>query len=1410
MSRDSGWIGTLLMLLMGSTLVLACNDSPDDPQVDIPDAPQEPLRIELLSPVMVNVDVYQLRFEVSGAEGPLRVAVALNDDANQEIEGAGPMFETDLTLVPRENELTIDVEHEDGRRQQLQTTLYFRANEALIAHFSMDGSMEVGEPVRFDASESKIPYGVQADYVWNLGDGTQRRGEMLAHSFETPGVYVVELEVRTEDGNSSVRLDNVAINGDEAALIGELEGVARSRDTGEIIEEVEVSIPAIGRMAQVDDNGEWRMSNLPVRGPLGVKVRAEGYLDRLVAIDLSVDHPRADLDVSMLAEQTQESGIIVDHVVEFGNSGARVIVEGDDYVNEAGEVITGDVEVIMTVIDPSTMADMLPGSSRALNYDGSWTNLLFSSAAHIEFFVNGVKAEPAAETRVELRLPLVAGEWHVGDHGARWTLLESLGIWSYEGTGSVVDGSSEQPLVLFDEGDSEHPYLIFDVTQSGWWAAAQEVLELASLELNCVIGAGFLRGDGPESSSADERPCFVVLNTEGWSRNVTTIEGAARHVDVPVKEICGTARARGGLCSSDFCIEIESSLNHSVEMELSCRDAQGELLTYGESRELIIDHAEGRELSNVYVFEGQAGDGVVVRLEHPSLNRGGGTLRLLNRRGQVLAWTSFSEEDAAVGLPLERDDLYLVEVELEHASSVAASVTLLNFSRIDFGEQVTGQTVEDAGGDYYMIEVYSEQNYVNIVHNEVSDLQLGIYNLLGEQTAVPIRGGWPTDIETGAFALPGPGVHLVGIQRNRDSPVSYEFSLIEIHEPVDLAFDGQGRAVVEETFDVHGENRFFRFNAEEGDGLNIDLFRSGEGALEAADQLGIQVYYLGDEEFPSFETRERTSSFDLGFFHQLDAWQFRAEHSGTYIIEIFHHHRSLSGVELGGFRLVVDRVRPFDEIMVGNPEECSEAQTHSLNAAARAAREGAEIVLCEGNFASELPVVIDRDGIRLTGQGRDESIVSFNHHRFGTPTKSAIIANARNLLVEDLTARYELTNVTVERGDALVSDELYRNGGLVADGLVLRNVDLIGSGGDYGVQNALRLYRSSNDVLVSEIYTDGTHQPIDIRKGDRVTVENSEIRYYHRGVSPPGPAAIYGNNLTDVDVWGNSVSGHGATCIQIYGAPSTENYGIRVEGNDCYRGIERVGISVNSGTGSGLGAREVVVKGNRLFSGRGADTTSVLRVVSNSPNTEVTVEGNDINASGGSGIRVQAPFIDVSEGRYNVLIANNVIRESGARWGVVHVDNVTENSVIDFFNNTLEVPEENVYYSEASLTLEPREHGLVANDLPIRVANNIFYLGAAGGAHAGVEFTGQNPMTIEADHNLYFNHGPRYVNVSNRLTSESHDVVGADPLFVGPDLQVESDSPAVDAGSCNYGPLTDVLGVARPQGGVCDIGAYEE
>jgi hypothetical protein len=137
------------------------------------------------------------------------------------------------------------------------------------------------------------------------------------------------------------------------------------------------------------------------------------------------------------------------------------------------------------------------------------------------------------------------------------------------------------------------------------------------------------------------------------------------------------------------------------------------------------------------------------------------------------------------------------------------------------------------------------------------------------------------------------------------------------------------------------------------------------------------------------------------------------------------------------------------------------------------------------------------------------------------------------------------------------------------------------------------------------------------------------------------------------------------------------------------------------------------------------------------------------------------------------------------------------------------------------------------NSINMKVINNTFYrtmyglnfqyAGAVGARSVEIKnniIVGQNNddygiiigdarITVDSNYNLLWNNTTNYYG----LSAGANDI-NIDPMFInatGNDFPLQPNSPAINAGadlSAN-GVITDILGIARPQGSGFDIGAYE-
>ncbi|MDX6583753.1 MAG: endo-chitodextinase [Solirubrobacterales bacterium] len=70
-----------------------------------------------------------------------------------------------------------------------------------------------GQTITFDGSSSSDPDGDIRIYEWDFGDGTKGFGDVVSHSFPTPGIYPVKLTVTDSHANTSTLIQQVMVSG---------------------------------------------------------------------------------------------------------------------------------------------------------------------------------------------------------------------------------------------------------------------------------------------------------------------------------------------------------------------------------------------------------------------------------------------------------------------------------------------------------------------------------------------------------------------------------------------------------------------------------------------------------------------------------------------------------------------------------------------------------------------------------------------------------------------------------------------------------------------------------------------------------------------------------------------------------------------------------------------------------------------------------------------------------------------------------------------------------------------------------------------------------------------------------------------------------------------------------------------
>jgi parallel beta-helix repeat protein len=199
-------------------------------------------------------------------------------------------------------------------------------------------------------------------------------------------------------------------------------------------------------------------------------------------------------------------------------------------------------------------------------------------------------------------------------------------------------------------------------------------------------------------------------------------------------------------------------------------------------------------------------------------------------------------------------------------------------------------------------------------------------------------------------------------------------------------------------------------------------------------------------------------------------------------------------------------------------------------------------------------------------------------------------------------------------------------------------------------------------------------------------------------------------------------------------------------------------------------------------------------------NADTLNNGYQINFIGNVVHHIGVPGCQFIHGIYHSSsgqIKNNLIYQVG--YGGIHLWHDASN--IDIANNTIFATQYGIIVGAGDFYKSTTKKVDYVN-----VSNNIVYDNSTGIIEMGPTGS-RNTYT----NNLVFKNS----RVNWALNSGHASDVTADPQFVsynrdgGGDYSLRTTSPALGYGATAYAPSTDINGVARPQGGRIDIGAYE-
>jgi hypothetical protein len=1394
-------------------------------------------QITLTSAAATESEDYTLQGEIAHDGDLASASYSLDGGAEQELEVQDGAFEASLTLSEGDSPIEIIAVDESGNEGKLQATIRFElpARE-LHANFTVSGTFETGEVIHVDATSTVLPREASAEYIWDFGDGATGRGEATNHVYGEPGVYVVSLQVVTDTGEESVHLDNVEIGGRQAtATYGVLDGLVVD-PAGEPVEGATVEVGELHLQSMSSATGQFGFDELPVNTALALSISHPDYVERVVRIDLPGDRAERFLRVQLSAPAAPQTGDDATAATSVsGADGSSAQIEGGSLTDENGDPISGSFEVVVTPLDVVSYPNQLPGGSTAVLSDGSLAELKSAGAVHVAFYQDGEPLQVAPGRMVTVKVPMYVPLAQAGETLPSFELNAASGLWLEQPSATVETAADAPPSTV----------ATIEIARAGWWLVGTEVAPDVTISARCTqpatndgTASGADAGSGTDASSAtdaglgtdtgiQEEPelCWFEAQSNGWTHYFGADVDEVYDFDAPEGEVCLTALARGGLCRGEACVTGVAGDSLAVDVELDCLDEGAQPIAHDETiDDVALDDTAPRA---VFGFDGDAGEGIIFQMRQDHPEPLAGKLQLYAATGSLVTSVEVAQgEDEALAAVLPDTGRYLAVVEVENAASGTVSTRLVRREVLGVGDRGTG-TLNYGQGAVYLVDAGNETLLNGLLTGDLGSgsgfTRFHWLDLLGNnENSGPVT----LSRETGLHDVSGRRFHQLRLYRRSypySNPTDFEVTVSASTTPQSMNFDSLGRALVTSTLREYGEHRFMEFDANQGDGIYLELRGSGDDPSVSAQKLGIRVWYKGTGTFWNGEEQLYELNRDPGVIDAWEAYQFRAEQTGTYVVEIYTYASRGRGVDLGQFEVSIDKAAGSADITVGG-SNCVQADTRSVGAAMRAIQSNGTITLCEGTYSSLRTGLIDRDGVTLTGAGPDQSFLRYTHQIYRDDGRVVLTLDGADITVENLGIVYHLPAELRGGGRHHISDR-YRNspGSGTSTGAKISNVHLIVDTVQRGVGAGISLVGQggygTSGVDISDVTIEGTNTGIFLR-GDDMSVTDSTLTTNGKALRVDGrdvgtiSATVVENctvdaggngldfdNSINVRVANNTLTTHGLP-ISVHldrpGASTTQVVSNTMSSSDALSTIQ---ISQQDQPDSD--ARRVEIHDNTLGSHGRRPYNGLIKIRAYDGSTTYDIRRNLIDTAGGTGIDVWA------SGRAGgtLDIVNNVIEETWERDPGINIDGTDRFSSISVINNSVRAQAHATWWEAHRGLRLGFDNSSVTGTLPVTVRNNIFRAPEDNAQHVGIQIGTSSAVTIDSDYNLFFKYPSAYA--GGQQTAGANDITGQDPLFTDSQLHLDPTSPAVDAGTCTSAPASDLAGISRPQGASCDIGAYE-
>jgi PKD repeat protein len=778
---------------------------------------------------------------------------------------------------------------------------------------------------------------------------------------------------------------------------------------------------------------------------------------------------------------------------------------------------------------------------------------------------------------------------------------------------------------------------------------------------------------------------------------------------------------------------------------------------------------------DLYHFDAMAGEVVSVRGFQPDYQLSKGYFSLWSEAGKGVATRDISYNttlnDYEIVYEIPESGRYSIIVGAHQGDTGSYQVILQDIVPVDIPmDELTAMDLEPSRTYYAGFELTGSQ----LVHLALrSDNGSGLFHLWdasGNRLTEFNNYHSIKNFYNGSYTgwLPA-GKYFIRIDNT-----GVEKLYVNLAKPQPISFDEKGKAAFTEAFDQAYRIRAYSFSGYRGDGVHGILKRSGsEPAPDNAELKYFRMSGAGSPLYPE-ERSGAYYSLDDRFLHE-SATRLQGEMEDTVFVVV------AAGTTEGTFDFIFHWVDAAADIAVDDDfVQYPEAQTSSHIAAGYAVGAKGSVQIANGEYSSILPMTIDSYDVTLSGQAEEHVLLRNLYNYTNNPVIyfSSEWGNVSNLGLSCGFSNYCAIETRLE-------------------GITLDHIQIKPLEGEERVGGGIK--GVGNNMSISYITMTNSIWGIAIGSNGAL-IEHCDLKTENCAIELTGEDIVIRDNQLEVSSSNRAISTNAG--FNSSGSQLIEGNTIHVtrDGYATGRGI----INIENLTGPAHTTTSLV-KGNTIHS---AGSNAAYSLTLGNPPSTIAVEGNTYYgtyAGGGKALVLQAGR---SDGVSSIIVSNNTFSGMSSEGAIMlyGAEYINEDERFAIYNNSFRFSADAAGGADRCF-VEARSGGYSFTDTAqFYLVNNIFQ-----GNGTTTLFKFSDDFSIYADYNTVYNFDSYHGGIGN-IIGGGHDVT-EDPLFTDDDLHLDPASQAVDKGADPTLfpgiPVTDKEGVARPQGGGYDMGAYE-